>query len=121
MATRYWCELFPTKNSGTFRNPNPRLQGTGVSCSLPRTQELSGTPNPRYFFESNAGTNRRRTAVQMGGVLRYKWEVYCGVSLSSRLRSQQGTALQMGGGFTAVQIGGVLPVLFRQVVQVGGS
>ena len=38
----------------------------------------------------------RRTAVQIG-VLRYKWEVYCGVSLSSRLRSQQGTALQMGG------------------------
>ena len=35
--------------------------------------------------------------VQMGGVLRYKREVYCGVSLSSRLRSQQGTALQMGG------------------------
>ena len=33
----------------------------------------------------------------MGGVLRYKWEVYCGVSLSSRLRCQQGTALQMGG------------------------
>ena len=33
----------------------------------------------------------------MGGVLRYKLEVYCGVSLSSRLRSQRGTALQMGG------------------------
>ena len=34
----------------------------------------------------------------MGGVLRYKWGVYCGVSLSSRLRSQQGTALQKKGG-----------------------
>ena len=60
--------------------------------------------------------------MHMGGVLRYKWEVYCSVSLffSSRLRSQQGTALQMGGR-TAVQIGGVLPVLVRQVVRVGGS
>ena len=35
--------------------------------------------------------------VQIGGVLRCKLEVYCGVSLSSRLRSQRGTALQMGG------------------------
>ena len=26
-----------------------------------------------------------------------------------------------GGGRTAVEIGGVLPVLFRQVVRVGGS
>ena len=33
----------------------------------------------------------------MGGVLRYKLDVYFGVSLSSRLRSQRGTALQMGG------------------------
>ena len=34
----------------------------------------------------------------MGGLLQYKWEVYCLVSLSSRLRSQEGTAIQMGGG-----------------------
>ena len=32
----------------------------------------------------------------MGGVLQYEWEVYCWVSLSSRLRSQEGTAIQMG-------------------------
>ena len=32
----------------------------------------------------------------MGGVLQYKWEVYCWVSLSSRLRSQEGTAIQIG-------------------------
>ena len=43
-----------------------------------------------------------RTAVQMGGVLQYKWEVYCWVSLSSRLRSQEGPAIQMGGRCTAV-------------------
>ena len=35
--------------------------------------------------------------VQIGGILQYKLEVYCGVSLSPKLRSQQGTALQMGG------------------------
>ena len=33
------------------------------------TQELSGDPNPQYFLKS--------TAVQMGGVLPYKWEAYC--------------------------------------------
>ena len=33
----------------------------------------------------------------MGGVLQCKLEVYCRVFLSSRLRSQQGTALEMGG------------------------
>ena len=52
-------------------------------------QEFSGDPNPHYFLES--------TAVQMGGVLPYKWEVYCWVSLLSRLRRQNGTAIQMGG------------------------
>ena len=66
-------------------------------------QELSGTPNPRYFLKSNAGTNKRRTAVQMGGVLRR--------FLSSRLRSQE--AQRYKGGRTAVQIGGVLPVPFQ--------
>ena len=33
----------------------------------------------------------------MGGVLQYKWEVYCWVCLSSRHRSQEGTVIQMGG------------------------
>ena len=50
-----------------------------------------------YFLKSIAGTNWRRTAVQIGGVLQYKLEVHCGVSLSPKLRSQQGIALQMGG------------------------
>ena len=81
---------------------------------------MERTPNPRHFLKSIAGTNGRRTAVQIGGVLQYKLEVHCGVSLSPKFRSQQGTALQMGGR-TAVQIGGVPPVLFRQVVRVGGS
>ena len=29
--------------------------------------------------------------------MQYKWELYCWVSLSSRLRSQEGPAIQMGG------------------------
>ena len=29
--------------------------------------------------------------------MQYKWEVYCRVSLSSKLRSQESTAIQMGG------------------------
>ena len=37
------------------------------------------------FLKSIAGTNGRRTAAQMGGVLQYKLEVYCGVSLSPKL------------------------------------
>ena len=33
----------------------------------------------------------------MGGVPQYKWEVYCWASLASRLRRQEGLAIQMGG------------------------
>ena len=62
---------------------------------LPR----SGTfrwPQPQVFSRKYCHTNGRRTAVQMGGVLQYKWEVYCWVSLSSSLRSQEGATIQMG-------------------------
>ena len=41
-----------------------------------------------------------------------KWEAHCGVSLCSTLRSQENTAIQMGGP-TAGQIGGVLPFFPR--------
>ena len=60
-------------------------------------QELSGTPNHWYFLRSIAGTNGRRTAVQIEGVLPYKLDVYRSASLSPKLRSQQDTALQMVG------------------------
>ena len=43
-----WSELFPHQG---------------------QTQELSGTPNHQYFLKSIAGTNGRRTAVQIRGVL----------------------------------------------------
>ena len=51
------------------------------------------TPTPSIFskvlphkWEAYCCTNGRRTAIQMGGV-----------SLSSKLRSQEGPAIQMGG------------------------
>ena len=64
---------------GPYKNPT-------VKC----VRNFPVTPTPSYF-------HGRRAAVQMGGVLQYKWEVYCWVSLSSKLRSQEGTAIQMGG------------------------
>ena len=38
-------------------------------CCSATSQKHSGDPNPQYFSKS--------TAVQMGGVLPYKWEAYC--------------------------------------------
>ena len=60
-------------------------------------RNIRNPPNHWYFLRSVAGTNGRRSAVQIGGVPQYKLQVYCSVSLSPELRSQQGTALQMGG------------------------
>ena len=40
----------------------------GIDCKN-MTQKRSGDPNPQYFSKS--------TAVQMGGVLPYKWGAYC--------------------------------------------
>ena len=62
-----------------------------------KSQKRSGDPNPQYFSKSIAVQIGGRTAVQMGGVLQYKWEAYCRVSLSPKLRSQESTAIQMGG------------------------
>ena len=100
-----------------------RRQPEGKSKSLLEGKSTKSQPRqlPPLFFQKYCRTNGGRTAVQMGGVLQYKWEAYCHlwVSLSSKLRSQESTAIQMGG---------VLPyklrctaVLFRQVVGVGVS
>ena len=70
-------------------------------------QKCFGDPNPQYFSKS--------TAVQMGGVLPYKWEAYCSTNgrrtagfpfLLSLIPGKYGDT---NGGRTAVQIGGVLP------------
>ena len=82
-------------------------------------QKSSGDPNPQYFSKS--------TAVQMGGVLPYKWEAYCSTngrrtagfpflrSLEARKvrRYKWGVYCRTNGRCTAV--------LFRQVVRVGVS
>ena len=41
--------------------------------------------------------NGGRAAAHVGGVLQYRWEMYCWASISSRLRTQEGTAIQMKG------------------------
>ena len=83
------------------------------------TQKLSGDPNPQYFSKS--------IAVQMGGVLPYKWEAYCSTngrriagfpflrSLEARKarRYKWGTYCRTNWRCTAV--------LFRQAVGVGVS
>ena len=61
------------------------------------SQELSGTPNPWYFLKSIAGTNGRRTAVQIGGVLQYKLEVYCGVPFLQSLEASEAQRYKWGG------------------------
>ena len=78
--------------------------------TLQLVQELSGTPSHcrHKWEEAYCGTNRRH-------ILQYKLEAHCGVSLP-RLGSQRGAALEMGDAVRRA-----LPVLFRQVVRVGGS
>ena len=56
----------------------------------------------------------------MGGVLQYKWEAYCGVSLSSKPRSQESTARYKLGAYCHTNWR-CTAVLFRQVVGVGVS
>ena len=68
-----------------------------MSRNAPLEQEADGNPEtqtPSTF--TNAGTNERRTVVQTGGVLQFELEVYCGVYLSSMLRSQESTVIEMG-------------------------
>ena len=88
-------------------------------CLFYVTQKRSGDPNPQYFSKS--------TAVQMGGVLPYKWEAYCSTngrripgfpflrSLEARKvrRYKWGAYCRTNWRCTAV--------LFRQVVGVGVS
>ena len=72
-------------------------------------QELSGTP--RYFLKSIPGTNGRRTAVQIGDVLRrypfskafeaseaqqYKWGAYCGTNWRCTASTSQTSRTGLG-------------------------
>ena len=62
----------------------------GPGGCLRRIGEFLGGGGGKYFFSGP------KCPPRIGGVLQYKL-VYCGVSLSPKFRSQQGTALQMGG------------------------
>ena len=88
----------------------------------PLLRHLWGTsqwPQPPRLSPKHCDTNGRRIAMQMGSVLRYKWEEYWSLSLSWELS---------GSESTAIQIGGVLQYklevycnTFREVVVVGVS
>ena len=85
--------------------------GSLIPKFISNKSEMFRDPNPQYFSKS--------TAVQMGGVLPYKWEAYCSTNRRMQgfpffLRSQENG--DTNGGRTAVQIGGVLPYLFQVVV-----
>ena len=102
---------------GCFRAPWVKCRGAGTNLRF--NQKRSGDPNPQYFSKS--------TAVEMGGVLPYKWEAYCSTngrriagfpflrSLEARKvrRYKWGVYCRTNWRCTAV--------LFRQVVGVGVS
>ena len=92
----------------------------------PMNQKRSGDPNPS-IFQKYCRTNGGRTAVQMGGVLQYKWEAYC--STNGRriagfpfLRSLEARKIQRykWGAYCRTNWR-CTAVLFRQVVGVGVS
>ena len=75
----------------------PKVKGRGAFCyKQPFVRNLQEPPTPGILSKV-LPVQWGRTAVQIGSVPQYKLEMYCCISLSSRLRSQQDTALQMGG------------------------
>ena len=96
-----WATTATSSSSTELRqiHPSPRSLPSPLLLWLRYIyQELSGTPTSGGIFSKVSPVQiGRRTAVQMGGVLQYKLEVYCCISISPKLRSQRGTALQMGG------------------------
>ena len=85
----------------------PLLRGGGISPPLRMLSKRETVRKGEGVIASHWPCNERRTAVHTGGILQYKWEVYCSVSLSSRLRSKEGTAIRMGA-YCPRNYGGVL-------------
>ena len=97
------------------RNPSPLLWGRGnlrgiVGDNLGEgnCESLLGNipvTTTTKIFQKYCDTNGRRIAIQMGGVLQYKWEAYCdtngrsadSISLSSERRGTKSNAVQIGG------------------------
>ena len=101
------------------KNFSCKQKAPTVRTKLPNIQKRSGDPNPQYFSKS--------TAVQMGGVLPYKWEAYCStngrrIAGSPFLRSLEARKVRRyeWGAYCRTNWR-CTAVLFRQVVGVGVS
>ena len=114
------CDSPPEGGIAQLWRDTPKPLGKEVRQSvLHYIQKRSGDPNPQYFSKS--------TAVQMGGVLPYKWEAYC--STNGRrtagfpfLRSLEARkARRYKWGAYCRTNWRCIAVLFRQVVGVGVS
>ena len=77
-------------------------------------------PQPPVFFQKYCRTNGGRTAVQMGGVLQYKWEAYCRVFPFFEAWKPGKYSDTNGGAYYRTNWR-CTAVLFRQVVGVGVS
>ena len=114
------------EHQGRFTLPNPENPGKPAENSQ-NTEEFP-------WFKKDQGNPKHQKMEDQGKHCRYKWEAYCGTT-RSRIAVQIGGVLRCflffeaekparhsvtNTGCTAVQIGGVLPVLLRQVVRVGG-
>ena len=78
---------------------------------------LSPRKNGLTFLFKEFGVFKERGGVlryEVAGVLQYRLEVYCGMSLHSKLSCQQGTSCDTNWRRC-------IAVLFRQVARVGGS
>ena len=105
---RRWWPLVSVSAQCSAPDLKPHFHNAGESAfdqkTLPiasfhrhRESESFRWPQPPVLSQKYCSTNGRCTAVQVGGVLPYKWEVYCWVAQSSRVTSKEGTAMQMGG------------------------
>ena len=115
----YWCPwgTLPTKHHNLPRKLLKSLEGYLVTALAFNTvledvqaPNLGSTfPAAQVIGEHPGDHNHqdfsKSTAIQMGGVLQYKWHAYCdtngrstdSISLSLEPRGTKSTAIQMGG------------------------
>ena len=112
-GTEMWrnkSEAFKLSLQRSIRTENWTWSNKSVNQNWTEPQGLSGTPQPqvfsqkyrRYKWEAYCVTNGRRSAVEIGGVLRR-------FPFSKALKPARHSVTN--GGRSAVQIGGVPPVL----------
>ena len=93
--------------SGILRNPRPLV-------FFQKYCRYKWEAYYRYKWEAYCGTNGTHTVVQT-----LKRELHHGICLSSKLRSQERTTIQMGGDCGTNWK--CIAAFFREVVRVGGS